>query len=203
MNDAPALVGRVIRADTTSFTIGCQQPMTSDRRTVPPFGALVRAENGNDSVTYGLVANVIVEDDPFVRQLVAAGVEDEEYIADQRQRRQIPVAVEVLIVGGGQKLAVHHRLPAQPPGTLDRIYACNAAELVRFTERHDWLRTVLAAMQLPADALVVAALRGAAAARRASGQHESYLIGAGRELAKLLAFDLTRLDGILRQVRDE
>ena len=201
MNETTAMIGRVLRASTTGFTIGCQQPMAAQAQTTPPFGAFVRAENPDGSQIYGLVGDIVVEDDPFVRQLVAAGVEDEEYIADQRQRRQVPVAVEVLTVGGGRDLKVSYWLPAQPPGTLDRIFACNAAEIVRFTERHDWLRTVLAAAALPADALVVSALRGAAAARPPD-QRESYLIGAGRELAKLLALDLTRLDGVLGQLND-
>jgi hypothetical protein len=174
--------------------------MAEQGRNLPEFGALVKAPNPDGSVTYGLVYNVTVEDDPFVRQLVAAGVEDEEYIADQRQRRQVPAVVDVLVAGYGSGLEVYHRLPPQPPGTLDRIYACNAAELVRFTARHDWLRVVLAAAEVPADALLIAALRAAAAARPPD-QRQPYLIAAGRELAKLLAMDLTRLDGILRQLR--
>jgi hypothetical protein len=43
-------------------------------------------------------------------------------------------------------------------------------------------------------------LRNAAAARPPD-QREAYLVSAGRELAKLLALDLTRLDGILRQLK--
>lgn len=205
--DELTIAGRVLRSSTTGFTIGCQQVIAEQSRSAPVFGALVKALNGDGSVTYGLVYNVTVEDDPFVRQLVAAGVEDEEYIADQRQRRQVPVAVDVLVVGHGRPKApssavmdVYHRLPPQPPSTLDRIYACNAAELVRFTERNDWLRTLLAAADLPADALIGATLRAAAAARREGG--DTYLIGAGRELAKLLAMDLVRLDGLLRQLRE-
>jgi len=193
-------IGRVLRASTTSFAIGCQQPMAEQERTTPELGALVKAPNGAGRVTYGLVYNVVVEDDPFVRQLVAAGIEDEVYIADQRQRRQVPVVVDVLIVGCGQGLEVYHRLPPTPPGTLDRIFACNHAEIVRFTQRHDWLRTVVAAAQIPADALLIAALRNAAAARPPD-QRGAYLVSAGREMAKLLALDLARLDGVLRQLR--
>ncbi|MEJ5198767.1 MAG: hypothetical protein WHX53_07575, partial [Anaerolineae bacterium] len=160
-----AVIGRVLRASTTRFTVGCQQPMATVGSALPAFGALVRAGNADGSVTYGLVGNIAVEDDPFVRQLVAAGIENEEYIADQRQRRQVPVAVDVLVVGWGNGLEIYHRLPPHPPGTLDRIFPCTAAEVVRFTERHDWLRLVLAAADLPADALAVAALRFAAEAR--------------------------------------
>jgi len=201
IESAGGVVGRVLRASTTRFTVGCQQPMAAAGSTLPAFGALVRAENADGSVTYGLVSNITVEDDPFVRQLVAAGVENEEYIADQRQRRQVPVVVDVLVVGWGNGPEIHHRLPPHPPGTLDRIYPCGPAEAVRFTGRHDWLRFVLAAADLPADALAVAALREAAQARPPD-QRQGYLISAGRELARLLAHDLTRLDGILQQIRN-
>ena len=135
----------------------------------------MRAEGKDGGLVYGLIFNVTIEDDAFVRQLVAAGVESAEIIEDQRQKRQVPIVVDVLVVGGGQGLAVYHRLPAQPPSTLDQIYLCNAAEIVRFTERHDWLRTVLGAVEAPADQLLIAALRAAALARPPD-QREPYLI---------------------------
>lgn len=207
MNDA-VIAGRVLRSSTTGFTIGCQPLPAESSYAAPAFGALVRASTRDENVTYGLVYNIVVEDDPFVRQLVAAGIEDEEYIADQRQRRQAPVTADVLVVGygrpataGGNAADIFHRLPQQPPGALDRIYLCNGAEVRRFTERHDWLRIVLAAANAPADQLAVAALRAAAAARPGEQEREAYLIAAGRELARLLALDLARLDGILRQLK--
>jgi len=207
MDNNPTMVGRVLRASTTGFSIGCQRPMAGQGRMLPEFGALVKATHpagprGADrdgSITYGLIYNVTIEDDAFVRQLVAAGVEDAVYIEDQRQNRQVPIVVDVLVIGHGRGLEIHHRLPPQPPATLDEIYACNPAELVRFTARHDWLRTVLAALDVPTDPLLVATLRAAAQARPPD-QREAYLVGAGRELARLMALDLIRLDGILRQL---
>jgi hypothetical protein len=197
----PVIVGRVLRSSTTSFTVGCRQLISEQDQRVPEFGALVRAAGKNDAVIYGLIFNVTIEDDAFVRQLVAAGVDSAEIIEDQRQKRQVPIVVDVLVVGGGQGLAVYYRLPAQPPSTLDQIYLCNAAEMVRFTERHDWLRTVLAAVDAPTDQLLISALRAAAQARPPD-QREAYVVAAGRELAKLLALDLSRLAGILMQMRE-
>ncbi len=198
--DQPTIVGRVLRSSTTSFTIGCRQLISEQDQRIPEFGALVRAAGGGDNLVYGLIYNVTIEDDAFVRQLVAAGVESPEIIEDQRQKRQVPVVVDVLVAGSGRGLEIYHRLPAQPPSTLDQIYLCTAAEMVRFTERHDWLRTVLGSVEAPADQLLIAALRNAAHARPPD-QRDAYLISAGRELAKLLALELTRLDGILRGMR--
>jgi hypothetical protein len=130
-------------------------------------------------------------------------MDDEVYIADQRQRRQVPVVVEVLLVGFGSDrqgaAEPHHYLPPQPPGTLDKVYSCTSAEVVRFTARHDWLNTLLGAPEFAGDALASAALRAAAQARPPD-QREPYLVAAGRELARLLAQDPIRLDGILRQL---
>jgi hypothetical protein len=201
MNGNQPIIGRVLRSSTTTFSVGCRQLIAEQGQRIPEFGALVRAEAKDGGLTYGLIYNVTIEDDAFVRQLVAAGVESAEIIEDQRRKRQVPIVVDVLVVGGGQGLAIHHRLPAQPPGTLEQIYLCSAAEIVRFTERHDWLRTVLGSSDTPADPLLVSSLRAAAQARPPE-QREAYLVSAGRELAKLLALDLTRLDGILRQLQD-
>ena len=198
--DQATIVGRVLRSSTTSFTVGCRQLISEQDQRIPEFGALVRADAAGGSLVYGLIYNVTIEDDAFVRQLVAAGVESPEIIEDQRQKRQVPVVVDVLVAGSGRDLEVYHRLPAQPPSTLDQIYLCNAAEIVRFTERHDWLRAVLGSIEAPADQLLIAALRNAAQARPPD-QRDAYLIAVGRELAKLLALDLTRLDGILRGMR--
>ena len=222
MMDELIVVGRVLQASTTRLTVGCQPPIAAQNQAIPAFGSLVKAagpalslpdEAEGEVVTYGLVHNVAVEDDLFVRQLVAAGMDDEVYIADQRQRRQVPVIVEVLLVGfgspfcrpldgtmqdaGGVRIDPQHTFPPQPPSTLDKVYACNSAEIVRFTVRHDWLHAILVAPDIPTDELIAAAL-GAAAQARPPDQREAYLVTAGRELARLLAQDPIRLDGILR-----
>lgn len=194
-------VGRVLRSTTASFTIGCQQLISEQGNLTPQLGALLRAEGTDSAIVYGMTCNVTIEDDAFVRQLVAAGEDRPEYIEDQRQRRQVPVVVDVTTVGFGRSREIYHRLPPQPPRTLDLIYTCNGAEIIRFTERHDWLRLLLPAFGAPMDQVIIAALRAAAEARPTGIEKEQYLVGAGRELAKLLALDLSRLDGILTQLR--
>jgi hypothetical protein len=200
MNDASMTIGRVLRASTGSFSIGCTRLIGEQDQVLPEFGALVKAQASNGNVVYGLIYNVTIEDDPFVRQLVAAGVQDEEKIEDLRQNRQVPIVVDVLVVGYGRGLEVYHRLPPQPPSTLDRIDACNQAEFVRFSARNDWLRTIVTASEVPAEQLLAAALRSAAQARPPD-QREGYLVNTGRELARLLAMDLPRLEGILSLLR--
>ncbi len=167
----------------------------------PKLGALLKAQGSDNRIVYGMTCNVTIEDDAFVRQLVAAGVESAEIIEDQRQKRQVPIVVDVIIVGHGNGSAYYHRLPPQPPRTLDEIFTCGNAEIRAFTERHDWMRLVLPTFNAPVEQIIVAALRMASDARPSKIEREQYLISAGRELAKLLALDLTRLDGILGQLR--
>jgi hypothetical protein len=188
-------VGRIIRSSTARFAVGCQVL----RPQVPVFGSLVqvRALGGDD--IYGLIHDVCMEDDPFVRQLAVIEGLPPEYIEDQRRNRQVPIEVGVLVVGyrrGGQ---VYHWLPPQPPLSLDVIYTCPPEELVAFTERFDYFRLVLDNRDLPADELLAANLRYAAEARGAAGR--DFLVDAGRELARLLTIDLARLDSILRRMR--
>jgi hypothetical protein len=187
-------VGRNIRSSTTRFAVGCRvlQPQ------VPAFGYLVKVPALHEQV-YGLIHDVHMEDDPYVRQVATLYEATPEIIADQRSNRQVPIEVEVLVVGYRRGDQIVHWLPPQPPLSLDLLRTCAAEELVAFTERFDYFRLVLDNRDLPADELLAANLRYAAAARGAAGR--DFLLEAGRELARLLAMDLPRLDGLLRRIR--
>jgi len=197
-------VGRIIRSNTARFAVGCLvlQPQPK----VPAFGSLVKARAGDVEV-YGLIYDVRMEDDPFVRQMATTDGLPAEYIADQRRNRQVPIEVGVLVVGyrplsdGDKAGSFEYHLPPQPPLSLDVIHTCGREELIEFTERFDYFRLVLDNRDLPADELLAASLRYAAEARDSASTGHEFLLGAGRELARLLAVDLARLDGILRRMR--
>jgi hypothetical protein len=188
-------VGRIIRASSTRFAVGCQVL----RPQVPAFGSLVKVPAMGVDQIYGLIHDVRMEDDPFVRQMAVIDDAPVEARQDQRFNRQVPIDVSVLVVGYRQAGEIHHHLPPQPPLSLDEIHTCTAGELADFTERFDYFRLVLDNGDLPADELLAANLRYAAAARDDDGK--AFLVGAGRELARLLAMDLYRLDAILRRIR--
>ena len=199
MSNGGLQVGRVLRASTRGFVIGCAV-MQPD---MPAFGSFVRAEGQKPgSAIYGLIYDVSVEDDPFVRQLISAELraEDQEIVVrDHRENRQVPIEVSVLAVGCDDGAGIRHCLPAQPPVTLDWLYQCTDEEMRAFTARFDYFRLVLEAREVPADELLAASLRAAAAARPAS-ERETFLVEAGRELARLLAGDPVRLEGLLRRL---
>jgi hypothetical protein len=196
MSNRSLQVGRVLRAGTRGFAIGC----TVMQPEIPAFGSFVRADGQTPgSAIYGLIYDVSVEDDPFVRQFISANPPDE-VVRDQRENRQMPIEVSVLAVGCGEGQAIRHCLPAQPPVALDWLYQCTDDEVCTFTARFDYFRLVLEAREVPADELLAASLRAAAAARP-EDERAAFLVEAGRELARLLAGDPLRLEGLLRRLQ--
>jgi len=199
MNEERSLrVGRVLRANTREFVIGCGVM----RPDIPTFGSLVRADGQSpEQAVYGLIYNVSVEDDLFVRQFISADA-PEEVVRDQRENRQVPIEVSVLAVGCQTGGGIRHCLPPQPPVTLDWLYQCTDSELRTFTERLGYFRLILDAYDAPVDELLAAHIRAAALARSEAGR-DTFLIEAGRELARQLSGDPVRLEGLLRRLQGE
>ena len=172
MTDHSLPVGRVLRSSTASLTLGTKT-LAAD---VPRFGGFVKvaAPDGGDII--GLIYDVVIEDDLFARQLIGAEV-SAEYIADQRQNRQVPIEISVLVVGHARDGKMYQYLPAQPPISLDEIVTCSDAEVVQFTADFTYFRTVLNAKDAPADELLAASLRLAADGARIAGAR---IFGKGR-----------------------
>jgi len=194
MSDQPITVGRVLRSSTAGFSIGCRVL----RENVPEFGAFVKVAQGNCAIT-GLIYDVQFVDDPLVRQIISADSMPEELRRDQSQRLA-PIEISVLVVGFVRDGQVYQHLPPQPPATLDQIVTCTPDEVLAFTREFAFLRTILNAKDAPADELIAASLRTAAAARP-EGEQRAFLLDAGRELARLLSVDPVRLEGILRRIK--
>jgi hypothetical protein len=187
-------VGKVISSSNARFAVGCRLL----RSQVPSFGALVKAKAGDEITILGLIRDVQLLDDPLVRQVAVLAEERPELIADQ-YKRLLPIEVHVQVVGYRCGERWCYWLPPQPPMSLVEIVTCPPGELVAFTERFDYFRLVLDSRDSLADELLAAHLRAAAQARGESGP--DFLVQAGRELARLLALDLQRLDGLLRRIR--
>ena len=189
-------IGRMLRSATAGFTFGCSVPEPE----VPIFATFVKApaQRGATHVI-GLIYDIVIEDDTFVRQMIATPDLPESYILDQRENRQVPIEVSVLAVGYENDAGLRYGLPPQPPITLDRVQLCSDAEIVAFTESFDFMRLILNAQDVPADELLAVVLQRAAALRPPDDR-VVYLQQAGRELARQLAFDLQRLDALLQRL---
>jgi len=191
-------IGWVLRASTVEFAVGCRVLEPS----VPQFGDLVKVALQDGVQIFGLIYDVQVQDDLAVRQLILAGEMEVEAILDQRENRLVPIEISVLIVGYQRGDRIIQGLPPQPPLSLDLLVMGSSQDLAAFTQQWDYLRLVLSANHLPADELLIANLQRAAQAQPLASRRK-FLVEAGRELARLLSFDLVRLDGILRRIKPE
>lgn len=186
----------ILRASAAGFTAGCRILLQD----VPRFGDLVQIQSS--ATLFGLIYDVTIQDDPVVRQLVLADVLETEVILDQRENRLVPIELHVLSIGyrlnGSGKMV--QGLPPQPPTSLDALRVCHEDELRAFTGSLTYLQLVLSTPQVPVDELLAAHLIQAAAVRGPEARYP-FLLGAGRELARLLGADLVRLERLLKRIR--
>jgi hypothetical protein len=191
------LIGRVTRCSIQGFAGGIR--MTEPD--MPAFGALCRAPaQGGRSQVIGLIYEISIEDDDLARQLAASDVPREEIRLDQQFVRPIPIEIRALSVGYHDGDGYIYDLPPQPPNTLADILSLPPDEVRQFTASLDFLPLVLAAPQLPTDSLLAAAFRLAAQARPES-ERRAFMVSAGRECARLLSSDLSRVHNLVRSLQ--
>ncbi|NJD59496.1 MAG: hypothetical protein C3F13_03960 [Anaerolineales bacterium] len=192
-------IGRLLRAGTTGFVVGCQVAQID----APSFGALVRVALDGDYQVYGLIHDIHIDDDGLVRQLVTAGNVDEAVIADNRINRNVPLELSVLTVGYQLDGKISHLLPPRPPLSLDVISLCSTAEIRQFTSagRFGYFRHVLRSVDLPVGELLAAHIKQAAMAQTEAGNTE-WKNQATQELITLLRDDYVTLMSVLGALGD-
>ena len=195
-------IGEVIESSTTRFTAGAYELLVA-----PPFGTLVRAVTRSPGVAvYGLVYEIRTgSKEPGGRAVVRGRTYSGRELFDAEIYFENPDLAEVLqtefsalIVGFVADDQLYQYLPPQPPPVHYSVYACDAAEMARFSAGCDFFRGVLFAAQVPSDELLAACIRTVARARPDSF---SYLVRAGREVASLLKDDYDRLTALLRRIK--
>jgi hypothetical protein len=190
-----APVGEVIDTSVADFVA---QACTFD--VAPPFGGFVKVTVPERTI-YGIVYAIHSGSiEPGGRPVLRGrdGMRDRA-IYDQNPDLEQLLRTEfsALIVGYEERGALRRYLPPSPPSLHWSVVACDVSEVVRLTERLDYLRTILAAPDVPADALLAANIR---LAREARPTDPGFTIQAGRELATLLKHDYPRLTSILRSL---
>ena len=189
-------IGHLLRAGTSGFVAGCSVLQLE----APAFGALVRAPLGEGYQVYGLIYDIHIDDDGLVRQLVTAGNVSAEIMHDNRERRIVPVEMSVLTVGYEQGGKIYHLLPPRPPLSLDVIYLCSEAELVKFTGagKFGYFRHILQAKDIPIGEVLAAHLQQASAAHK----DKTWMEKATQELIILLRDDYPTLMSVLSALSD-
>jgi hypothetical protein len=192
-------IGRLLRAGTTGFVVGCRVAQID----APSFGALVRVALDGDYQVYGLIYDIHIDDDGLVRQLVTAEGVAEAVIADNRVNRNVPLELSVLTVGYRLDGKVSHLLPPRPPLSLDVIYLCSAEEIRQFTGvgRFGYFRHILRATDLPVGELLAAHIQQASSAHAEAGKGE-WRNAATQELITLLRDDYATLMSVLGALGD-
>ena len=197
MEEAGNRIGRVTRCNIRGFSGGTRLAQAD----VPTFGTFCKASAQQGKVdVIGIVYGISIEDDELARQLAASDSALPEAYADNQFVRPVPIEIQALSVGYREDGRYLQMLPPQPPLTLADIIPLGPGEVRAFTERLDFLRIIHGSMEVPSDDLIAAALRQAATARPAS-ERRNFLVAAGRECARLMAADLTRLESLLRAIQ--
>jgi len=208
--DRPAHhIAEVIETATTEFLAQCLEPEDLRFPIMPPFGSWVRAadeESGNQ--IYGVIYHATTSPIDSVHRARALGLSLAELREEQPQIfAMLKTEFRAAIVGfetpapapgSGPASAIYHYLPPRPPQVHQGVYGCTPGEVLRFTERFDFLRTLLELGAAPVDSLVAATLREVYALRKAD---RPWLVQTGRTLGLLLKDDYDRLRLILGQVQ--
>jgi hypothetical protein len=189
--------GEVVAASTTEFTAEAVE-----LHGAPPFGSLVKVVEPGRPTIYGLVSHAETGGLDPSRRAVARGLPPT--MLDGQIYDEYPELRDVLrteftarVVGYADSSGnIRHWLPPYPASMHYSVVQCPPEELVRFTERHDYLASVLADAEGSIE-LVAAAIRESAAVRNDA---LDYLLGAGRAVAALLSADYQRLLLILQRI---
>jgi hypothetical protein len=201
---ASIIIGNVLRSDIRSFVIAARLKEPE----VPTFGAFVRAPiQQGQAILIGLIYDIRLRDDPFLRNLAATVTPDNpnyaEIIKDQQENRAIPVEISVAAIGygdnDGHEGHYRHGLPPQPPLILHSITSCDTDEIRAITAAPDFMRPLLDNRDIPLVELLPPVLRTAARLQPEADQ-EHYLVTAGRYLARQMGRDLIRLESILQRL---
>jgi hypothetical protein len=182
MNGTEQEIGRVLRAATPGFAVGCRVSQLSG----PGFGSLVKAQPlGQREAIYGLIYDIAIDDDQLIRRLVMVEDPPPEVIEDQRSNRLLPIEMNVLAVGYMQDGQLRFGLPPRPPLNLDPVFLVQGPQEVRtFSDNLGYLRLILrAGPNVPVDQLLVAHLRSMVELR---GDDQAWALNAVRELIELL-----------------
>lgn len=197
-------IGEVVESTTGEFTA-----QSYKLHWAPPLGSLVKTcappetACDSDSSIYGIVCYSSTGGLEPGRRPTARGrdLEEEEDVYKQNPQleRLLCTSFKVLIVGHQDAGILRHYLPPRPPRVHAFVYPCSQAEVVGFTQALDFLNLLLGStLPIPAEELVAASLRAAAAARE---DGRAFLVRAGKEMAMLLSGDPVRLTAILRKIR--
>ncbi len=202
----PNHIAEVIETTSTEFVSQCLEPEDLSFPPMPAFGSWVCAadeESGNQ--IYAVLYHATTMPIDSVHRAVALGLSLQDLREEQPQIfAMLKTEFRAAIVGFenssrtlGENQGIYQYLPPRPPQIHQAVYQCEPEAIVKFTEKVDFLRTLLSVTGAPVEALTAAAIRHIYQLRKADRE---WLIKAGRTLSVLLKDDYDRLRFILSQI---
>ena len=184
-------VGEVIESSTSEFLAESRELNEG-----PSFGTFVKT--GPEPVIYGLVFNSTTHSLEPNRRPRAYGKTEAELRLEQPQIFELlTTEFAVVVFGHLSERGPERVLPPQPPRIHNFVYTCNEAEVKALTVDGDFVRTILGRPALPADDLIIAAVRNAWHAR---AFEMPYMVSLGKDLCRLVRDDYDRLSSIMRRI---
>jgi len=198
-NRQPNHIAEVIETATVEFLAQCLEPENLSLPLMPAFGSWVKSadeETGNQ--IYAVVCYATTSPIDSIHRARALGLSLQELREQQPQIfAMLKTEFKAAIVGFQYGELVYQHLPPRPPSIHQAVYCCEPAEILNFTEKLDFLRTLLQIPGVPVDALVAATIREIYQLRSLD---RTWLVQAGRSLSLLLKEDYDRLQAILSQI---
>lgn len=209
-NRHPNHIAEVIETATTEFLAQCLEPDNLSFPVMPAFGSWVKSideESGNQ--IFAVVYHATTSPIDSVHRARALGLSLQDLREQQPQIfAMLKTEFRAAIVGfqppaspgngvTPETAPTYQHLPPRPPQIHQAVYQCEPAEIVYFSEKLDFLRTLLQMSAAPVDSLVAATIRGIYQLRQAD---RPWLVQAGRTLSLLLKDDYDRLRVILNQI---
>jgi hypothetical protein len=191
-------IGEVIEASTDEFVAECYE-----LHQAPPLGSLVKTGDRPTEI-YGVVYNAATSSIEPGRRPIARGKEEVEeediYRANPQLLRLLRTDFKALVLGHREGEKLHHYLPPRPARIHSFVYLCDPDEVREFSQSLDFLSVLVTArVQGAIDEMVAAFLRQAS---QAHPDRRGFLVAAGKQLVTLLSGEFTRLDTILRRIRE-
>jgi len=191
--EVPPKIAEVIEASIVEFTAQCYELYE-----VPPLGALVKTGD-----IYGIVSNSETTGLEPGRKPIARGKdetsEEAVYESSPQLSKLLRSHFTAVVVGYKRDDRIHQHLSPQPARIHGFVYLCPPEEVEEFSKSFTFLNILLNAYApIPVEELVFATLKQMGHVRDDS---RSFLVAAGKELAKLCSSNITRLKNILDKLK--
>ncbi|CAA9590179.1 Sll1318 protein [uncultured Synechococcales cyanobacterium] len=195
----PEHVAEVIETSSVEFLAQCLEPEDLSFPVMPAFGSWVKsADEESGSQIYAVVCHATTSPIDSIHRARALGLSLSELREQQPQIfAMLKTEFKAAIVGFNTGQSIYQHLPPRPPQIHQAVYCCAAPEILDFTTKFDFLRTLLQIPSVPVDALVAATIREIYQLRQLD---HAWLVQAGRSLSLLLKEDYDRLQAILSQI---